>query len=108
MAGVEGNGRGWRGNGKGWRENGSLRRGDDRWREEWVLEEGGGRMWRGNGGWRRGDGRGWRGRKLEDFDWVMIKFSDPSEGSVNMPIFLPHWQLMGVDFSIVLPFVFCW
>ena len=44
---------------------------------EWVLEEGGCRMWRGNGNWRRGDGRGWRGRKLEDFDWVMIKFSDP-------------------------------
>ena len=75
---------------------------------EWVLEEGGCRMWRGNGNWRRGDGRGWRGRKLEDFDWVMIKFSDPSEGSVNMPIFPPHRQLMAVVFSIVLPFVFCW
>ena len=74
--------------------DGSWRRGDGRWR--------------GNGCWRRGDGRGWRGRELEDFDWVMIKFSDPSEGFVNMPIFPLHWQLMAVDFSIVLPFVFCW
>ena len=32
------------------------------------------------------------------FDWVIIKFSDPSEGSVNMSIFPPHWQLMAVDF----------
>ena len=29
---------------------------------------GGCRMWRENGSSRSGDGRGWRGRKLEDFD----------------------------------------
>ena len=47
-----------------------------------------------DGGWYGVEG-GW---ELEDFDWVIIKFVDPSEGSVNMSIFPPHWRLMAVDF----------
>ena len=76
----EGGSREWEleeGDGRRWRENGSLRRGDGRWKGNGCWRRGdvgcGGGIGAGGGG----DGRGWRGRKLEDFDWVMIKFPTP-------------------------------
>ena len=51
------------------------------------------------GGGGGGDGRELRGDgSWRILIWVIIKFVDPSEGSVNMSIFPPHWRLMAVDF----------